>query len=166
MKKEGNLDLNYQNLLQLKVVPPAVKTATVKKMDAQLLCVDPTQITPNTLLYLDPPYNQRQYGANYFPLNAIADIYDETLNVTGVTGLPQEGYKKSGWKCPKPETKKPEVKITQSSDIVKQPTGDPYEYKKTKDGRYYTKKKTSDKWIDITGTKFEEPIKRKVFKEI
>lgn len=77
-----------------------------------------------------------------------------------------EGYKKSGWKCPKPETKKTEVKITQSSDVVKQPVGDPYEYKKTKDGRYYTKKKTSDKWIDVTGTKFEEPIKRKVFKEI
>lgn len=81
-------------------------------------------------------------------------------------GTDVEGYKKSGWKCPKPEVKKTEVKITQSSDIVKQPVGDPYEYKKTKDGRYYTKKKTSDKWIDVTGTKFEVPIKQRVFKEM
>jgi adenine-specific DNA-methyltransferase len=86
-----------QNLLQLKLIAPATKTATVLKMDAQLLCVDPTFIKSQTLLYLDPPYNQRQYGANYFPLNAIADIYADTLNVSGITGLPQEGYKKSGF---------------------------------------------------------------------
>lgn len=66
----------------------------------------------------------------------------------------------------KPIVKKTEPTMTLGGQILKQPAGDPYEYKKTKDGRYYTKKKTSDKWIDITGTKFEEPIKRKVFKEI
>ena len=66
---------------------------------------------------------------------------------------------------PKPRTSKTQT-TTITGEILKQPAGDPYEYKKTKDGRYYTKKKNSDKWIDITGTKFEEPIKRKVFKEI
>jgi len=89
--------LSAQNLLNLKIVAPATKTATVLKMDAQQLCIDPNYITANTLLYLDPPYNQRQYGANYFPLNAIADIYADTLNVTGITGLPQDGYNKSGF---------------------------------------------------------------------
>ncbi len=37
------------------------------------------------ILYLDPPYNQRQYGANYHLLNTIA-IYDEFLP-KGKTGL-------------------------------------------------------------------------------
>jgi adenine-specific DNA-methyltransferase len=86
-----------QNLLNLKIIVPAPKKAVVLKMDAQLLCVDPAHVKSNTLLYLDPPYNQRQYGANYFPLNAIADIYADSLNVTGITGLPQDGYRKSGF---------------------------------------------------------------------
>ena len=86
-----------QNLLNLRVMPPAVKTAQVLKMDAQQLCVSSEYIKPNTILYLDPPYNQRQYGANYFPLNAIADIHADTLEVVGITGLPADGYKKSGF---------------------------------------------------------------------
>lgn len=86
-----------QNLLTLKVIPPAVKQGTIVQMDAQLFSISPHHITENTILYLDPPYNKRQYGANYFPLNAIADINAENLNVTGITGLPAEGYKKSGF---------------------------------------------------------------------
>lgn len=39
-----------------------------------------------------------------------------------------------------------------------QPDGDPYEYKKDGD-KYYTKKKTSDKWILVNNTKFYEPVK-------
>lgn len=45
------------------------------------------------VVYLDPPYNQRQYGANYCPLNYIA-IYDNSINVRNKTGL-IEGYNKS-----------------------------------------------------------------------
>lgn len=37
------------------------------------------------ILYLDPPYNQRQYGANYHILNTIA-LYDDFIPV-GKTGL-------------------------------------------------------------------------------
>ena len=92
-----NFKSSAENLLNLKVIAPAVKRGTVTNMDAQLLAVDPNYIKPNTLLYLDPPYNQRQYGANYFPLNAIADIYADTLDVTGITGIPILGYKKSGF---------------------------------------------------------------------
>ena len=36
--------------------------------------------------YLDPPYNNRQYGACYFPLNFIAR-YDKNIKVEGKTGL-------------------------------------------------------------------------------
>ncbi|MSN95893.1 modification methylase [Campylobacter sp. FMV-PI01] len=43
------------------------------------------------ILYLDPPYNSRQYGANYHLLNTIA-LYDEFIP-KGKTGLRE--YKKS-----------------------------------------------------------------------
>lgn len=45
------------------------------------------------ILYLDPPYNARQYGANYHLLNTIAK-YD-TFVPKGVTGLPT--YNKSNY---------------------------------------------------------------------
>lgn len=38
------------------------------------------------VLYLDPPYNQRQYGANYFVLNYLID-YSKDQVVRGKTGL-------------------------------------------------------------------------------
>jgi adenine-specific DNA-methyltransferase len=45
------------------------------------------------VLYLDPPYNHRQYGANYHLLNTIA-IYDD-FEPIGKTGLRE--YKRSKW---------------------------------------------------------------------
>lgn len=45
------------------------------------------------IVYLDPPYNQRQYSSNYSPLNYIAQ-YDEELELTGKTGL-IKNYNKS-----------------------------------------------------------------------
>jgi len=45
------------------------------------------------ILYLDPPYNERQYGANYHLLNTIAK-YDNFVP-NGKTGLPK--YQKSAW---------------------------------------------------------------------
>lgn len=45
------------------------------------------------LLYMDPPYNQRQYSANYSPLNYIA-LYNNTLEIKGKTGLIKD-YNKS-----------------------------------------------------------------------
>lgn len=45
------------------------------------------------ILYLDPPYNARQYGANYHLLNTIAK-YD-TFIPQGKTGL--RNYQKSAW---------------------------------------------------------------------
>jgi len=45
------------------------------------------------VLYLDPPYNQRQYAANYSPLNYIAE-YNSDIGLKGKTGL-IEDYNKS-----------------------------------------------------------------------
>ena len=44
------------------------------------------------MVYLDPPYNERQYSKNYFPLNIIAKSPDELLHeqpLKGKTGIPQ-----------------------------------------------------------------------------
>lgn len=49
-------------------------------------------------------------------------------------------------------------RLQEGGNIV-QPSGDPYEYKK-ENGRYFTRKKGSSDWIDITGTKYEEPVKK------
>jgi len=45
------------------------------------------------ILYLDPPYNNRQYGANYHLLNTIANY--KKFIPKGITGLPD--YKKSNY---------------------------------------------------------------------
>jgi adenine-specific DNA-methyltransferase len=47
------------------------------------------------ILYLDPPYNARQYGANYHLLNTIAKYDDFIPN--GKTGLRK--YQRSAWCC-------------------------------------------------------------------
>jgi adenine-specific DNA-methyltransferase len=69
------------------------KVARVTQLDASVaVCTTPSK----TVLYLDPPYNHRQYGANYFPLNVISNL-KEDMNLQGVTGIPVSGYLKSGW---------------------------------------------------------------------
>lgn len=52
------------------------------------------------VIYMDPPYNQRQYSANYCPLNYIAH-YDEKIILKGKTGT-IDGYNKSSF-CSKPK---------------------------------------------------------------
>jgi adenine-specific DNA-methyltransferase len=47
------------------------------------------------IVYMDPPYNQRQYSANYCPLNYIA-YYDNTIVLNGKTGT-IDGYNKSNF---------------------------------------------------------------------
>lgn len=45
--------------------------------------------------YIDPPYNERQYSKNYFPLNIIAKTPDDLLSespLTGKTGIPQNCF--------------------------------------------------------------------------
>ena len=56
--------------------------------------------TEYDVVYLDPPYNQRQYGANYSPLNYIAH-YSSNIEIKGKTGLISD-YSKSDY-CKKDE---------------------------------------------------------------
>lgn len=46
-------------------------------------------------VYLDPPYNERQYSKNYFPLNIIAKTPDTLLSelpLKGKTGIPSDCF--------------------------------------------------------------------------
>lgn len=61
-----------------------------------------TDSTFYDVIYMDPPYNQRQYSANYSPLNYIAH-YDKDIVLNGKTGL-IDGYNKSSF-CKKTEVK-------------------------------------------------------------
>ena len=54
------------------------------------------KMEPVDLVYLDPPYNERNYSANYFPLNMIAKTPEETNSfppLKGVTGIPHDCYR-------------------------------------------------------------------------
>ena len=47
------------------------------------------------LVYLDPPYNERQYSKNYFPLNIIAKTPEKLLSelqLKGKTGIPSDCF--------------------------------------------------------------------------
>jgi adenine-specific DNA-methyltransferase len=47
------------------------------------------------IVYLDPPYNERQYSKNYFPLNMIAknpEILKNEPELKGVTGIPTDCF--------------------------------------------------------------------------
>lgn len=54
------------------------------------------------VVYMDPPYNQRQYSANYCPLNYIA-LYEPNIKLNGKTGI-IDGYNRSNF-CSKPKVK-------------------------------------------------------------
>lgn len=44
------------------------------------------------LVYMDPPYNQRQYSKNYFPLNIIAKHPRAEPEIKGKTGIPSDCF--------------------------------------------------------------------------
>ena len=47
------------------------------------------------MVYLDPPYNERQYSKNYFPLNIIAKTPEQLLSeepLKGKTGIPTDCF--------------------------------------------------------------------------
>lgn len=64
------------------------------------------------ILYLDPPYNSREYGANYHLLNTIA-LYDD-FTPKGKTGLRE--YKKSNW-CKKDKVYKELENLIKNADF-------------------------------------------------
>lgn len=64
------------------------------------------------ILYLDPPYNSREYGANYHLLNTIA-LYDDFIP-KGKTGLRE--YDKSNW-CKKDKVYKELETLIKNADF-------------------------------------------------
>jgi len=72
---------------------------------------DISDIIDSDIVYLDPPYNNRQYAANYCPLNYLAR-YDEDIELKGKTGL-LESYNKSDFCVSK------KIKVTFSQVIEK-----------------------------------------------
>ncbi|MEH6658784.1 DNA adenine methylase [Leeuwenhoekiella marinoflava] len=78
---------------ELKLQPANFKITTGKhsvyNRDSNVLITD----IEGDILYLDPPYNARQYGANYHVLNTIAK--KDTFVPKGKTGLP--AYSKSAF---------------------------------------------------------------------
>jgi adenine-specific DNA-methyltransferase len=63
------------------------------------------------IVYLDPPYNQRQYSGNYSPLNYIAH-YDGNIELIGKTGLIKD-YNKSVF-CSKVKIKDAFIKLIEN----------------------------------------------------
>ena len=80
----------------------------VYKMDANKLVKD----IEGDILYIDPPYNARQYGANYHVLNTIAK-YDNP-KLSGITGMRE--YTPSLW-CRKNDVKNVFEDLIKSTDF-------------------------------------------------
>lgn len=79
------------------VLKPIHQTAQIANKDLNRIFNVPTEQLVShhkfDVVYLDPPYNQRQYSANYSPLNYIA-LYDSAVTLKGKTGL-IDNYSKS-----------------------------------------------------------------------
>jgi adenine-specific DNA-methyltransferase len=77
---------------------------TVTELDHEVYKKDVNDLIPEIagdILYLDPPYNNRQYGANYHVLNTIAK--NDNPEIKGVTGMRE--YTSSNW-CKKGKVEK------------------------------------------------------------
>jgi adenine-specific DNA-methyltransferase len=66
-----------------------------KAFNNDVLDIDFIKSFNSDLVYLDPPYNERQYSKNYFPLNIIAktpEILLTELPLKGKTGIPTDCF--------------------------------------------------------------------------
>lgn len=69
---------------------PPLEGSSVHNRDVLAL-----EIPPVVIAYFDPPYNDRQYSKNYFPLNLIAKSPEELTReppLRGKTGIPEECF--------------------------------------------------------------------------
>jgi len=71
------------------------------------------QTISGDILYLDPPYNQRQYSANYHLLNTISKY--KTFEPQGKTGLPKD-YNRSSY-CRKREVQESFEALIKNADF-------------------------------------------------
>jgi adenine-specific DNA methylase len=80
--------------LRVPVIPPSKRKNKVFKADANEL----VKKISCDILYMDPPYNERQYAPNYFMLELIAEGWFSDVNpkIYGKTGMrPYENQKSS-----------------------------------------------------------------------
>jgi adenine-specific DNA-methyltransferase len=71
-----------------------IHTLTEVSESSRTLHSDVLALEPITadVVYLDPPYNGRQYSKNYFPLNIIAKSPVEEVTLKGKTGIPSDCF--------------------------------------------------------------------------
>lgn len=79
-----------QKALKPFVFKPIHENTTVS--EGQVFNMDVLQLPQihADIVYLDPPYNERQYSKNYFPLNVI--IKEPELPLKGKTGIPSDCF--------------------------------------------------------------------------
>ncbi|NIN71569.1 MAG: hypothetical protein GTO46_06490 [Gemmatimonadetes bacterium] len=85
---------------RLRLRPPRLVTGTGRECRAfQLDAIELMgELEPFDLLYLDPPYNTRQYAGYYHIPEIITEgWYAEPPKLRGKTGLPEDGNKRSDW---------------------------------------------------------------------
>jgi adenine-specific DNA-methyltransferase len=84
----------------LRLRPPRLVIGTGRRCRAfQLDALElMRELEPFDLLYLDPPYNTRQYAGYYHIPEIIAEgWFGEPPKLRGKTGLPEDGNKRSDW---------------------------------------------------------------------
>lgn len=85
--------LNPLILEQVPIIESSTKNKAFKRDANDLI----KEIKPD-LLYLDPPYNSRQYASNYFILELIAEgWFEKEPNIYGVTGMREYDHQKSDY---------------------------------------------------------------------
>ena len=83
--------LNPLKLNPVEIIPSNSKNKAFKKDANELI----KEISPD-ILYLDPPYNNRQYASNYFILELIAEgWFKNKPEIYGVTGMRKYDHQKS-----------------------------------------------------------------------
>lgn len=71
------------------IVQPIHTCTTEPHKDSRVYNEDACTLNiKSKIAYLDPPYNERQYSKNYFPLNIIAMEPNESFKLHGKTGIP------------------------------------------------------------------------------
>ncbi|MBU2431905.1 MAG: DNA adenine methylase [Proteobacteria bacterium] len=83
--------LNPLKLEAVEIIPSNKKNKAFKRDANELI----KEIHPD-ILYLDPPYNSRQYASNYFILELIAEgWFDKKPKIYGETGMREYDHQKS-----------------------------------------------------------------------
>ncbi|HEX5416545.1 MAG TPA: DNA adenine methylase [Chloroflexota bacterium] len=93
---------HYRILSQLRLTPPLTRDNgqenPVTALDARELAANLDRFVPRCdIAYLDPPYNQHPYGANYHVLNTIA-LWDQPPVSPWITGQGDKSAIRKDWR--------------------------------------------------------------------